>query len=44
MDQEEFESLPVPDQHVLDMVVPEIRKLFDDILNQEVTVLVKRST
>jgi len=36
MDQEEFESLPVPDRHVLDMVVPEIRKLFDDILKYRV--------
>jgi len=36
MDQEELESLPPLDIHVLDMVVPEIRKLFDDILKYRV--------
>jgi len=36
MDQEELESLPLPDAHALDMVVPEIRKLFDDILKYRV--------
>jgi hypothetical protein len=36
MDQEELESPPLPDAHVLDMVVPEIRKLFDDILKYRV--------
>ena len=36
MDQEELESLPSPDAHVLDMVVPEIKKLFNDILKYRV--------
>ena len=36
MDQEELESLPLPAAHALDMVVPEIRKLFDDILKYRV--------
>lgn len=36
MDQEELESLPPPDAHVLDMVVPEIKKLFNDILKYRV--------
>lgn len=36
MDQEESESLPPPDAHVLDMVVPEIKKLFNDILKYRV--------
>lgn len=36
MDQEELESLPLPAVHALDMVVPEIRKLFDDILKYRV--------
>jgi hypothetical protein len=36
MDQEELELLPLPDAHVLDMVVPEIKKLFNDILKYRV--------
>ena len=36
MDQEELESLPPPGAHVLDMVVPEIKKLFNDILKYRV--------
>jgi len=36
MDQEELELLPLPEKHALDMVVPEIRKLFDDILKYRV--------
>lgn len=36
MDQEELELLPPPDAHVLDMVVPEIKKLFNDILKYRV--------
>ena len=36
MDQEELELLPPPGTHVLDMVVPEIKKLFNDILKYRV--------